>query len=120
MTTSPSFSALVGRAQDQARIAREFREQYHPCNTGLHVVGIDDDNPALLHGPHFTIENVRARDEAHARKMFEAARAECAATPGDEPCDLLVDLRVDGDHIDEFPMMRQMLDRLKALTQEPR
>lgn len=95
-------------------LSRALREQYHPCSTGLHVVAINEDAKSEV-GPHFTVVNLPAIDEATARVLFDRARADLVADDDVDP-DLLVDLQVNGDHVDDFPMMRQMLPRLYALA----
>lgn len=95
-------------------IERLLREQYHPCPTGLHVCGIDDEGNRPV-GPHFTVLNLVAADADAARRLFDAGKIECAANE-DVESDFIVDLMIDGDHVDDFPMMRQMLERLRIVA----
>ena len=93
--------------------SERFRAQYHPCETGLHVVGIDDDShdDSREFGPHRTEANYHFGRAEDARAMFTAARIECAE--GDEVnSDLIVDLMIGGVTENEFGMMRQMLPAL--------
>lgn len=83
---------------------------YQPCTNGLHVCGIHPDESNFL-----TVCNLPTATPRAARDLFERARLECAATEG-EPCDLVVDLQQRGDCSEDFPMTRQMLDRLRALA----
>jgi hypothetical protein len=89
-------------------MVRRAAELYHPCRCGIHVCG-DKDGAAATFG------NVPARDEAEARAMFEAAKAEAAVGP-DEHYDLVVDLNLDlyNCHVEDFCITRQMLDRCLA------
>lgn len=84
-----------------------FHQQYHPCETGLHVIGFNDDLPF---GPHFTICNVPL-SEAGARSSFLAARSAFEVTEPDG--DLIVDLMVDGSCEDNFFMRRQMVEPMQ-------
>ncbi len=92
---------------------RGLQAQYHPCDTGLHICGVDDDNEALRYGPHFTVLNLPL-NEGDARALFARAEAELAHDDM-ATADLIVDLCIDGSTEENFPMMRQMLDRLVAM-----
>lgn len=82
---------------------------YQPCRFGLHVCGEHPDGINAL-----TILNVPVATAALARDLFDRARAELAAEPG-QPFDFVVDLQIDHDCDQDFRMNRQMLDRLIAM-----
>lgn len=94
--------------------AATFHQQYHACQTGLHVVGFRDDLP---HGPHFTICNVLMSESA-ARSAFMTVRSAFEVTEPEG--DLIVDLMVDGSCEDNFFMRRQMVEPMqRSLTDVP-
>jgi hypothetical protein len=80
---------------------------YRPTMPGLHVCGGDHDANRV-----FTVLDIPARDDAEARAMWEAARAECAVEK--DASDLVVDLNIDEGHVDDFYTSRQMLPRIEA------
>jgi len=94
-------------------------EFYHPCLTGLHVCGatIDECEPR-------TERNIYAQSADEARRMFEAARAEAEALPGELDDrglgDFTVDLFIGGDCSDDFQIKRQMLERMSAAARAVR
>lgn len=88
---------------------KAVERQYHPCRTGLHFCGIDDDAD-LVAGPHFTVANVVATPE-QARALFAFGKAEFEV-PDDEG-DVLVDLMIAGACEDDFFMRRQMVERFQ-------
>jgi hypothetical protein len=81
-------------------------EIYNPCRDGIHVCGID---PAVE--LHFTEVNIPWASRAD----FDRVRAECACRDGD-PDDFMVDFMCAGDILDDFPMSRQMLNRLVSMV----
>jgi hypothetical protein len=97
----------IGRAgsEERRRYVEAFNRQYHPCETGLHVCGIDDD-AGLLCGPHFTVLNLLFSVDA-VQAAFDAAKQSFSC--GDDG-DVLVDLMIDGEAIDDFWMRRQMVE----------
>lgn len=88
------------------RMLAEADRLYHPCWCGVHVCGASPDEAAM------TVGQIPARNEAEARAIFAACKAEAEAQPG-EPQDYVVDLNIDRDnlHVEDFPMTRQMLQR---------
>lgn len=80
---------------------------YQPCLYGVHVCGPHPDGINCLSEANFP-----ALNEKGARALFAKARAEFEARDG-EPDDLIVDLMIDGDILEDFPMSRQMLGRLR-------
>jgi hypothetical protein len=81
---------------------------YTPCEHGLHVCGFHPDGENFL-----TVMNLPATTAALARAVFDAARAEVAGEDSDR--DLVVDLMQHGACEADFPMNRQMLERLAHL-----
>jgi hypothetical protein len=102
------MSITIGKpgSSERASYMAAFHNQYHPCDTGLHVCGIDDD-ARLPCGPHFTVLNI-AISEAEARVTFDAAKLTFACTKDES--DVLAELRVNGDTIADFWMRRQMVE----------
>ena len=79
MSADPTFTATgplpmgaFGSAE-RRRFEAAYRQQYHPCDTGLHVCGLADDD-ILACGAHFTVLNLPMRSDA-ARSFFEQAKA---------------------------------------------
>lgn len=91
---------------ERRRLLAEADRLYHPCWFGVHVCGSSPEDAAM------TIGEVVARNEAEARVIFEACRAEAEAQVG-EPQDYVVDLNIGQDnlHVEDFSMTRQMLQR---------
>lgn len=88
-------------------MVRRAAELYYPCSCGVHVCG-DKDGAAATFG------NIPARDDAEARMIFEACKAEAEAG-ADEPTEFVVDLNLyDTIHAEDFSITRQMLDRCLA------
>jgi hypothetical protein len=87
------------------------RDNYDP-RPGVHVCGADEGTNEFV-----TI----AQYPRSSRALFNQARSELAAGPG-EPFDMVVDLvDDDGDTADDFHITRQMLPRLeRMLTVESR
>lgn len=83
---------------------------YQPCVNGLHVCGLHPDGDNFL-----TIANLAVRTPQEARALFDRVKVEIACTPGEDG-DFVVDLQTDGDCEADFPMNRQMLDRLRILS----
>lgn len=79
---------------------------YQPCRHGLHVCGQHPDGDNFL-----TIVNLPVMFAADSQALFDAAKALFATTTG-EPQELVVDRQTDFDTHEDFPMSRQMLDRL--------
>lgn len=108
------MSITIGKPGTQERQAymKDFYRQYHPCETGLHVCGIDDD-AGLLCGPHFTVLNVPLPED-DVKAAFDSAKMEfeCLGADGD----VLVDLIVSGDILDNFWMRRQMVEVMERQT----
>ena len=94
---------------ERRRYEAAVDRQYHPCETGLHVCGIDDD-AGLPFGPHFTVINLPMAVSV-ARDAFERARV-AFEVPDDEG-DVLVDLQIEGSTEDNFFMRRQMTGPLQ-------
>lgn len=86
---------------------------YQPCENGLHVCGFHPDGLNFL-----TVANIRTPNAEAAKGLFERARLECCAEDG-EPVDLIVDLQIEGECDRDFPMTRQMLERLQSLHLSP-
>lgn len=80
--------------------ANDYRREYYPCSTGLHVCGSTPDGERPL-----TVANVPRVD----RWLFEKFRAEFSS--GNDG-DLVVDFFEKGDLVDDFWMRRQDLDNL--------
>jgi hypothetical protein len=79
---------------------------YDPCTHGLHVCGQFENH-------FYTVCNIPL-PKKHARAVFEAMKN----TLGElEDADFTVDLQMDGDHLEDFQMHRQMLNRLILQTQ---
>jgi hypothetical protein len=102
------MSITIGKpgSPEHAAYLAAFDRQYHPCETGLHVCGIDDD-AGLPCGPHFTVLNVPLPKD-RARAVFDVAKAQFACTAAEG--DVLVDLKIEGDVIADFWMRRQMVE----------
>lgn len=93
-----------------AELEKANRE-YHPCDCGVHICGhIEDDDGERP----FTLANFEAKTEMEAKALFERLR-QFAACPG-EPEDCCVDLNIgrDHQHVDDFCITRQMLERITA------
>jgi hypothetical protein len=82
--------------------------RYRPCETGIHVCGIDD-----RHNQSFTLLNLPLTP-ARAAKAFSQARVELA-DEGDG--DFVVDMMVDGDIAEDFFIRRQLLPRLAEIVE---
>ena len=91
---------------ERSELIRRADELYHPCSFGIHVCGDKDGEAA-------TVANVYAHNEAQARAIFEAAKAEAAGGESGDEFDLVVDLNLGPDnlHVEDFCIRRQMLDR---------
>lgn len=87
---------------------------YNPCSVGLHVCGSQDIDG---YDAAATVANFPVRSPDEARRVFAIAKAELAES-GDD-FDMVVDLNVGRDdlHVDDFPMRRQMLERLRTIVQ---
>lgn len=79
---------------------------YQPCQHGLHVCGQHPDGDNFL-----TIVNLPVRTAEEGQALFNVAKAAFATTSG-EPQELVIDRQADFDTHEDFPMSRQMLDRL--------
>lgn len=109
--TSDAAAVLpIGKpgSPERRRFEAEFDWQYHPCEWGLHVVGLNDDLPC---GPHYTVLNIPlppARAAAvfsSVRQMFEVP--ECEG-------EVIVDLNLGANNTeDNFWMRRQMLPAMQ-------
>lgn len=88
------------------KMIAEADRLYHPCWCGVHICGSSPDDAAM------TVGQIAARDEAEARVIFAACKAE-AESQADEPQDYVVDLNISRDnlHVEDFPLTRQMLQR---------
>lgn len=86
---------------------------YVPTFPGVHVCGGDHDENRV-----FTVLNLSADDDAQARRMWEAARAEAEDAGGEH--ELCVDLNTRDGHEDDFWTTRQMLPRLEAAARAAR
>lgn len=93
-------------AAERQRMLEEADRLYHPCWYGVHVCGSSPDGAAM------TVGQIVARNEAEARVIFTACKAEAEAQSG-EPQDYVVDLNIGRDnlHVEDFPLTRQMLQR---------
>lgn len=84
--------------------AGEMRERYNPM-PGIHVCGIDQEGEEFF---------TQANFPGASREQFLRAKAELASD-GDHH-DFIVDLvGVNGDIAEDFPINRQMLDRLTVM-----
>jgi len=87
---------------------------YDPVPIGLHLCGIcqhpDGYGDAFGQQP-YTALNIPARNDAEARAMWEAAKAE-ASLPDREGEDFLCDLNIGIGCVDDFSTNRQLLPRL--------
>jgi len=83
---------------------RRYNEQYHPCETGVHVCGLRD---GAEFGPHVTEVNLPPVPLA----MFENIKAEYDEADSND-YEVIVDLMEGGSCIDNFGVKRQMLDRI--------
>ncbi len=96
-----------------SKAIREAAEIYHPSFPGVHVCGADPTETFPI-----TVADFPLRTDAEARRLWGLCRDECANADG-EPYDLVVDLNF-GEHdecVADFPMSRQMLDRLRAVIE---
>ena len=92
---------------ERRRYVEAANRQYHPCDTGLHVCGINDERP-LPAGPHYTLLNVPL-NAGDARRIFD--RLKPVFEVSDDEGDVLVDLFIHGSTEDDFWMRRQMFER---------
>lgn len=83
---------------------------YRPCKTGVHVCGQHPDGDNCM-----TVLNLPAPSPAEAIALFSKAKAELAEAENADT-DFIVDLMINGDCDCDFPMNRQMLERLRALA----
>lgn len=82
---------------------------YQPCQLGLHVCGMHPNGDDFL-----TVANLPVETPAKARALFDLAKANLASAD-DQPRELVIDLQNDFDTVEDFPMSRQMLERLVRL-----
>lgn len=97
------------------RLTREAikaaRDRYHPCRTGIHICGVDDEANEF-----FSEANYPLRSPHVARLTFSVAKV-CRSRQGD-PQDFVVDLMIDGDIIEDFYCSRQMLNRIATICKD--
>jgi len=94
----------------RARMLAQAEREYHPCDVGLHVCGVVEDDSARP----LTLANHRLPSPEMARRAWAAARAELE----DEGGEVAVDLFTAPYSMDDsFTMRRQMLPRLAAIVE---